>query len=166
MYAQRKAPRRISGRGGWIALPDTAKEKRRQALNVVALMRREDLTLATAARRESIPVHVVEFYAHDALSGRGGTARATAADRLYRPMRIVSGGQNVDVDVRGSRVASLVGEYWNGVHIYLDTGDDELLRAFAGKKVAGYELETDPDVLDELARRGMFEFDSIYRLVA
>lgn len=85
---------------------------------------------------------------------------------MYRRLGVYSGGRSVAVDVRGSRAASVVGEYHNAVRHYLTTGDESQLRRFAGKRVGGVELEADPDVLDEMARRGLFSFDSIYRAVS
>jgi hypothetical protein len=165
-YAQAKMPKRFTGQKSLAQLPAAAKERRREAINVLAVMRREGTTLGETAKPVGIEPHVVEYYAREGLTGSGAGARARPADRLYRPMHAISGGQVVPVDVRGSRVASLVGEYWNTVRAYLDTGDEEALRRFRGMNVGGFELETDPDVLDEMARRGMFEFDSIYRMVA
>ena len=40
---------------------------------------------------------------------------------------------------------------------YLDTGNEALLTPFRGLMVAGYELETDPDVLNAMAVRGLFD---------
>jgi hypothetical protein len=95
--------------------------------------------------------------------GRGWVVRP--ADRLYRPMRVYSGGAIVPVDVRGSRKASEVAAYHLAVHHYLSQGDDSRLRAFAGKTVAGVEYETDLDILNEMVRRGEIGVESIYRLV-
>jgi hypothetical protein len=164
-YQQRRSPPRITGPGTLARLPEAAQSQRQAAFKVLATMRRGGLNLGTAARRERLPVHVVEYYAKDALVGTGRRAQATASDRMYRRMTIISGGRPVDVDVRGSRQASLVGKYWNAFQRYLE-GDYEALSPFAGQTVGGYELETAPDVLDELARQGGFDFDSIYRLVA
>ncbi len=66
-------------------------------------------------------------------------------------MRILTGGQIIEVDVRGSRQASLVGRHWAASKRYLDLGDKSHLAAVAGKRVAGYELECDPDVIEYLA---------------
>jgi hypothetical protein len=104
-------------------------------------------------------------YVGDALFVDRGRVRATAADRLYRPLFVYSGGRRVDVDVRGSRKASLVGAYHGAVRRYLATGEQEELRPFVGRTVAGVELEADPEVIEDIAHRGGFDFDSIYRMV-
>ena len=86
-------------------------------------------------------------------------------DRLHRAMYIFSGGEIVPVTVRGSRKASEVSAYHHAVRYYLDTGLTDRLRPFVGKTVDGVEYDTDPDVLDEIARRGQLSIESIYQLV-
>jgi len=164
-YEQSKAPKRIIGPFTLGQLPAQAQRMRDAALKALGMMRREGLDLGTASRRAGIPKHVITHYGREALTGTGGRARALRSDRLYRQLWIISGGQKVVVDVRGSRQASIVGEYWNAMQRYVE-GDDEALAPFRGKAVGGYELETDPDVLDELARRGDLSFEDIYRVAA
>ena len=45
---------------------------------------------------------------------------------------------------------------------YLDEGDDSLLRPFEGVVVAGYELETDRDELERIARLGQLDDWRLY----
>ncbi|MGH8945021.1 MAG: hypothetical protein ACRDVL_02595 [Acidimicrobiia bacterium] len=142
-------------------LPETALETRRRSLEAVAQMRREGLSLSQAARQAGVSAEAVRFWAGGAITSSG---RARPGDRLLRQMLIVSGGETLWIDVRGSRQASLVGAYWNAVARFLQTGDDRPLRRFAGKSVAGYELETDPDTLEGLALSGGLEFEDIYSL--
>lgn len=108
----------------------------------------------------------VRWWASPAVERRRNEWQVTPGDRLYRPMYAYSGGRVEPVDVRGSRVASTVGRYHSAVQRYLHTGDVSALARFAGTKVGGVELETDLDVIDEMARRGQFDFESIYRVVA
>lgn len=163
---QRKATRDISNRGDLAALPAAAQQARSDALDVIALARRDGINLATASRQLGVPTVAVTYWAADAIAdGRRG-GHATAADRMYRPMYVYSAGQAVGVDVRGSRTASTIGRYHSAIGHYLNTGDDSRLLRFAGQSVGGVELEADPDVIDELARRGRFDFESIYRMVS
>jgi len=81
-------------------------------------------------------------------------------------MVVYSSGAIVDVDVRGSRKASELGAYHATVRYFLATGGESTLRRFDGKRVAGVPYETDPAVLEEMARRGQLDVDSIYQLVA
>jgi hypothetical protein len=82
-------------------------------------------------------------------------------------MRVL-GQQGIEhqVEVRGSRSASLVGEHWAAIHHYLDTGDTSRLEALEGRSVAGIPLETDQYVIEEWERRGALEIDDIYDLTS
>lgn len=159
-YAQqRRYSPEVENRGALEALPPSAREARQASLDAVAAVRREGIDLATAARRYGTTPEAVAWWTG---TTRGGVA---AADRLFRPMYVYSAGQVAPVDVRGSRVASTIGSYHSAVQHYLNHGDASRLQAFTGTRVAGVELETDLEVIDELARRGEFDFDSIYRMV-
>lgn len=165
-YAQqRRFGSVVRGRADLAALPPGARDARQRALDALAVARRGGLSLADAARREGSSVDSLRWWLGDAVTRSGRGWAPTTSDRLFRPMYVYSAGRAVPVDVRGSRVASVVGAYHAAVRRYLSTGDDSSLAKFAGKRVGGVELETDLDVIDELARRGEFDFESIYRMV-
>jgi hypothetical protein len=158
---------RIRNRSDLSKLSERELEQHRRALAVVAAMRSDPgLSLSRAAASEGTTSRAVHRYAGDALEREGRRWRTTSGDRLYRPMVVYSGGSIIDVDVRGSRKASQLSAYHLAVRHYLDTGDDEPLARFRGKSVGRHEYETDPDVLDEMARRRQLDIESIYRLVA
>jgi hypothetical protein len=129
---------------------------------------REDptLSLSRAARQEGVSPEAVHRYAGQGLERHGSHWNVKAGDRLYRPMVVYSSGTITDIDVRGSRKASEVGAYHAAVRYFLATGDESALRRFEGRRVAGVVYETDPAVLEEMARRGQLDVDSIYQLVA
>ncbi len=143
------------------SLPPRAVETRRSALEAVSIMRHERIPLARAARRAGVEPSAVRFWAGKAF---GSTSSVNPADRLLRELLIVSDGHTMQVDVRGSRQAAVVAAYWNAVSRFLETGDLRLLAKFEGKTVAGHLLETDPDVLEELALTGGLQFEDIYAL--
>jgi hypothetical protein len=60
---------------------------------------------------------------------------------------------------------SLVASYWNAIRRYLNTGDDFNIRQFEGVRITGRRLLTDLAEIEEWARHGDFDFDSIYSLV-
>ena len=163
-YQQRKYRRDITTRADLGALPPGAQERRQLALDAVAKARREDTTIEAAAFPFLEP-QAVAYWAPGAVTRSGGQLRPTTADRLYRPMYLYSNGARHDIDVRGSKAASMVGRYHSAIGRYVSTGDMSGLQALSGVRVGGFELETDPDVIDQLARRGMFDFESIYRMV-
>lgn len=162
---QRQASNIVRNRGDLANLPASAQRTRQQALDAVALARRERVDLAVAAEREGTTLDAVTYWAPSAIERSGKTWNVQSADRLFRPMYVYSAGAPVAVDVRGSRTATKIGRYHAAVQRYLNTGDASRLAKFRGVRVGGVELEADLDVLDELARRGAFDFESIYRMV-
>lgn len=157
----------IGNRRALEALTTEQREQRRLSLRVLSSMREDRaLSLNEASKREGISPTTVRRYADTAMERRGNRWRAKSGDRLYRPMVVYSNGSVVDIDVRGSRKASEVSDYYRAVGVFLDTGDERALRRFEGKTVAGVPYETDPSVLEEMARRGQLDMDSIYQLVA
>jgi len=163
---ERKAPRRIKNAGDLNLLPDNAREQRRRSLQTVALMRENPaLSLDQAAKQTGATPTSVHWYADGALQREVSGSSATRGDRLYRPMFVNSNGEVVPVDVRGSRKASELSRYHFAVEHYLATGDDIPLLQFAGKSVGGLPYEIDGTVLEEMARRGQLNIDSIYQLV-
>jgi len=149
------------------ALPAAAQQARQASLDAVAAVRREpSLSLDKAARRHGVTVSTVRFFAGDVVSRRGSRWDVRAADRLFRPMYVYSGGEIMPVDVRGSRRSTLASEHVTAVSDFLRGADPKGsgLAGFAGRSVGGFELETDLDVLEAMADRGEFDFDSIYRV--
>jgi hypothetical protein len=146
-------------------LPPSAREQRRRVLRAVSEVRTDGLTLAQAARRNGTSIDAVRFWAPGAV---GPDGVVTKADRLWRPMWAIDAvtQRKVPVDVRGSLVATRLSDYGRAVDHYLMTGDDGPLRAFEGVRIAGIQLETDPDVIDYLATIGEISFESIYRDIA
>jgi hypothetical protein len=160
-------PRRVRNRRDLERLSEKQQRDRSDALLTVALMREDPrMSLTKASRRIGTRPETVRRYAGEALDRRGTRWTVTKGDRLYRAMFVNSGGEKVPVDVRGSRKASELSAYHRAVANYLATGEEEPLRAFAGKSVAGVEYETDLDVLDEMARRRQLNIESIYQFVS
>jgi hypothetical protein len=129
------------------------------------LARRTGIDLEEAARREGVTVEAAQWWAPTAIGRDASGWFVTATDQMYRPMYVYSQGAIVEVDTWDSQVASDVGSYHAAIRDYLETGDDRRLTRFHGIQIGGIELETDLDVLDDIARRGGFDFESIYRMV-
>lgn len=72
----------------------------------------------------------------------------------------IQGVRDIDVADRDER--SRAGTHWNTVNRYLGTGETDRLDDFAGQTVAGFELETDPDVIDERESDGELDIERIY----
>jgi hypothetical protein len=156
----------VRNRSEYKSLTDNEREARSRSLQAISIMRENpSISLSEAAHQAHTSPKTVRQYASEGLTPRGRIWLATPADRIYRPMVVYSAGEVTAVDVRGSRKASELSEYHQAVSDYLDTGDESGLRPFQGKSVAGVEYETDPDVLDEMARRNQLDIESIYQLV-
>jgi hypothetical protein len=124
-------------------------------------------SLKEAARRAGTSPAVVLRHVGPALEREQGRYRAKRGDRLLRVMSVLgTGGVVHEVEVRGSRAASLVGEHWSAIDHYLNRGDESRLRRLDGATVAGIDLEADPDVIDEWERRGVLEIEDIYDLTS
>jgi hypothetical protein len=164
---QRKFSATVRNRTDLAALPPDAREVRQQAHDVLAVARRDGIDLGEAARRQHVSLPGVVWWLGDAASKSGGSWQPSSGDRMFRAMFIYSAGRKVPVDVRGHKAASAIGRYHAALRHYVhsDPRDASKLAAFTGKTVGGMEFETDVDVLDELERRGEFDFESIYRMV-
>src|SRR5579864_7752915 len=164
--AQRRVPAPVYTEKRLAALRPSARQARDRALHALSLMRREKLSLAQAARRENTTPETVWKYAAPALlRTRGGRIGAKPADRFLRHLPIATAdGLKKDVRIRGSRTASLIGEYWNAVGVFRDTGEEEPLRKFTDFFPAGVRVLTDPTAIEALARRGELDFEDNYDL--
>ena len=77
----------------------------------------------------------------------------------------------IEVGLRDSRQATVIGKYWNAVDLYRDTGDGSALVAFRGTYITDAEgkrvpLLTDLSELDRLGSAGVLSFESLYARVA
>lgn len=146
-------------------LPAAARDQHRRALRAVAEVRTDGLTVAQAARRNQTSADAMRFWAPGVVDPNGVVE---SSDRLWRPMLAIDAVTHsvVPVDVRGSRAATRLSNYWLAVEHYRDTGDDGPLRDFDGVRIAGVELETDTDVIDYLTVIGVLSFETIYQDVA
>ena len=150
-----------------LGLPTEAQEQRARSLRALSAMREDpSLSIEAAARLEGTSVDAMTWHVAKALKREGGRWKPTKGDRLLRAMSVNSEGRVVNVNVRGSRKASEISRYHVAVRWFLDTGDESLLQAFTSKKVAGVVYETDPEVLEDMARRGQLDIESIYQAVA
>jgi hypothetical protein len=121
---------------------------------------RDNKTIRTAAMddgRLSYPTvmrYVGEATERDAF----GRTVPKRANRLFHPMEMLDArGDRVLRGVYGSRRASLVGAHQAAISTFLDTGDERVLEPFRERRVAGVELASDPDVIEQAAREGSLD---------
>jgi hypothetical protein len=134
-----------------------------RTLDALDRMRRGQ-SLTAAARKAGTTPRTMRKYA-GATVKRSGSRYKLGRDRMYRPMRVLTntGVETVSVS---RREANIVGRHWNAVKRWGIHQDSSELNKLRGADVGGYELETDLDVIDELAARGELDFEDIYELAA
>lgn len=156
-HNQQRAARRVTPKS-FEALRPSQKQARARALDALAKVRKGE-TLTRAAKQAGTTPNTVARYAGQQLQRHHGRTVANPSDRLFRVMNVVTTAGVVEVPLRSSRQASVVGEHANAVKRFLLTGDETPLRKFTGVKVGGHELETRPDVLEEQQRTGELEYE-------
>jgi hypothetical protein len=163
--AMRAANRRPTSLRDVLSLPQAARYSRAEADAIVRRARANDLSIETVSAERGVSPGTVKFWFPDALrSRRHGQTRVTAGDRQLRVRTFISGDGRVFVAVRGSRAADLAVEanavQWLFVHGRAKRSE---LDRFAGVRIAGHLVQTDPDILIDIARRGEFDPEDLYR---
>lgn len=146
-------------------LPPAARWSRSAAVAAAAQGRDRHLPLEVTAGLEGISVADVRFWLPGAVGRtRRGRTRATPFDRHLRLRPLAVEGEVTFVETHGSRAAaramSAFGVQWDFLHGRADEADLARLR---GLRIGGRLVEADPDVLEDLARRGEFQIDELYR---
>lgn len=143
-------------------------DTRTRALRALTLMRREKISRAEACRLEHIkPATFLRYVGRAVRQDKpGGRYRATPSDRFRRDLQVPTALGPARVPVYGSKAASELSKYANGINRYLRTGDTSGLRPFEGKKIRvgreRIELITDPTTLSSLAQAGALRVDQLY----
>jgi len=135
-------------------------------------MRSEDISLTQASRDSGISPRTVTKWGKSALQKRkSGKYAVKKSDNLLRLVMIPSNEGPRQIAVRGSKQVTLLAEYWNALHRYLQTGDASKLREFQGKTIKDANgldipLPTDIQALNRLGSAGVLSFESIYARTA
>jgi hypothetical protein len=139
---------------------------RERALDVIALMRRERLSLRQASDLARTDPRTVRRHAGSAL--RPGNRRWAVApyDRLPREMTVLTPAGPTAETIRDSRTASLLAEHLNAVREFIETGDEQGLQRLPRTEIRirgqPVRLETDPLRLERLAAGGELHYE-LYR---
>ncbi len=163
--AMRRVDRRPRRLEVVLGLPESVRTARADAEAALRVARRERIPVEVAARREHTRLATVRWWFPDALRPtRRGRTRPTRADRYLRVRTFIAGDERVFVAVRGSRAADAAQEanalQWLYIHGRADARQLERLR---GLRIGGLLVQADPDELLEIARRGEFDPDELYR---
>jgi hypothetical protein len=164
----RKKPTAPRNEAQYAAKPETFKDTWERVIEAISKMRNSKVSLTQAAREARVSPRTVTKYGKSALlKGKSGKYAVKKSDNLLRVLSIPTAEAPRTIAVRGSKQASLLGEYWNAVHRYLQTGDTSKLKEFHGQKItdaSGIEIPllVDPAVLNHLGSAGVLSFESIY----
>ena len=129
-------------------LPRNAREKEEQAdaLAALARMKRENSYASEAIEIEGTSFVKLEKYVGPALQRRGKDYVALPSDDLVRPPMLILDSKGVrPIEVRGSKAASSIGEYWNAIDDALQ-GSPSALKKFKSKKIPGTQIEFLTDI--------------------
>jgi hypothetical protein len=130
-------------------------------------MRTEGISMEEAANRFRISPETVPR-ALDAFVKRRGQWRPRKSFRSPIHMRFVAEGEDRVLIIVSSEDASLIGEHHNAIKMATQTGKEDYLKPFRGKKIRDasgrlWELETDLETIYSIQeRREDEEFYSIY----
>jgi len=161
---KKRKPKRRSGQGKRKPRPATQLKLAR----VVTAMRTAGVSLTVASREEGISPATVLRHAKSAVRKTSqGRYKARKSDRLQRVLVIPTPGGLAEIATLDSRSATVLGEYWNAVNAYLETGDDTKLVRFRGVSVIdargnAVALLSDTAELERLGSAGILSFQSMY----
>jgi hypothetical protein len=163
--AKQRAPRTEAQ---YLAKPETFKDTWERVIEAISKMRSGKVSLTQAARESRVSPRTVTKWGKSALrKGKSGKYVVKKNDNLLRILSIPTPEGPRSIALRGSKQASLLGEYWNAVHRYLQTGDTSRLKEFRGEHITnadGFDvpLLVDPEVLNRLGSAGVLSFESLY----
>lgn len=148
---------------------DREEQARERALAVLALKRRQNISLRKAAISYETTPNTVIRYVGSALvqEGPGKRYRATKYDRLVRTLNATVNDGPQPVTVRDSRTATRIAEHSNAVKQFIRGRDHLVLDPFVGKsfKASGkiYYFVTDTKELERLGDADALP-ENLYRL--
>jgi len=141
---------------------------REKSLEVLSLVRREKLSLREASKRVGLDPQTARECTNAFRRVRGRWV-AKSRDRIPRVMWIYEKGHRVAVEFADSRIASLIGEYYNLIKMFLDTGKSSFLKQMRRKKFKDIKgktrtLETRPKAVLRIKQREPHpEYFQIYK---
>jgi hypothetical protein len=148
------------------AMPEDLQELWVNVTHVVSDVRNR-FSLTRASRNWGIdPETAIELAGSTLRKGANGLYEAEPTDRLLRILLFPTYRGLDEIAVLDSDEASRIGEYWNAVHRYLETGDVSV-KKFEGINITDADgtkvpLLTELEELDRLGSAGVLSFESVY----
>ncbi|MGI0047527.1 MAG: helix-turn-helix transcriptional regulator [Nitrosotalea sp.] len=118
----------------WNSLSPKQKSIRRRSLEVLSYKRNSKQSLSRISKNHGISVGTV-IRNTNAFKKVNGRWEPRKYDKISRMMIINEKGQEKSIEIKDSRIASLIGSYHNAVKIFLNTGDMAQLQKFKKKKI-------------------------------
>lgn len=165
-YAQQRSRPPGTGPRALLRMRSSEQEARLRAFDALHSMRTEGLSLKPAARRAGTTPNNVRRHVGPALDFERGRYRGKPGDRLPAVMTVIGPQGPIEVIVTGSQNRSLVARHRAAINHFAATSDPSRLRQFEGLTVAGVELETDPDLIQEWGDLGVLDIDDLYAIAA
>lgn len=157
-YAQQRRYERVAANETDLRrLPERARVRRAEALDVIHAARRRGVTVAEAAAELRVPLSAVAWWGAPALDNpRRREPGVLKSDRMLRAQPLIVEGAVQIVTTRGSNAARKANQVFRAQREFIENqpGAAAKLAALAGTRVGGYVVETDPAVLGEIGRRG------------
>jgi len=129
---------------------------------------REGASLSKSARKYRRDPAKVRQAARSAFRKlKNGRYAANPVDHILRVLVRPTRKGLREIAISDSRQASMLGNFWNAVDLYRDTGDASALREFRGKYIIDADgkrvrLLTNLRELDRLGSAGLLSFETLY----
>lgn len=138
-------------------------DRRKRALEALALSRRHHLPLSSTADRVNLTPEDVLEYVAEGFEPVGDDWLALPRDRIQRELQVLTTEGPEWIVTHDSRLASRIGQQENAVRHYLDKGDPSRLRPLT-VRIEGRTIHfaSDPQTIDRLAAGGEIHLE-VYR---
>lgn len=149
------------------SLTDSQKYNRRLALEVKRMMK-GGKSLTESSGQVGLSKSQTLKYLGRAVKKKSGKWIPNTRDTIQRSMHIYEKGSVRSIVVTNSDDAQYIGEYYNAVRKYLETGDKELLKPFKRRTITDangnkHKLETNPEKVRDIEdRKEDSEFWEVY----
>lgn len=117
----------------WNNLTPKQKSNRERSLEVVSIARKSKQSLSKIAKKHGISVKTVVNNTN-AFKKINNRLVPKKFDRISRVMKINEKGVEKSIEIKDSRVASIIGSYHNAEKQFLKTGETKQLKKFSKRK--------------------------------
>ena len=132
----------------WTGLTARQKLFRERSLEILSIAKKSKQSLSEIAKKNHVSVGTV-IKNTNAFKKINNKWIPKKFDRISRVIKINENGTEKSIEIKDSRITSLVGRYHNAVKQFLNTGDKKSLSEFRNKKIKDahgklHKFETNP----------------------